>query len=158
MKHHKNYFKIRSWEKYSLSLLQDILLEVLIEKEKKTRKEKYIMIENTVSPYLYTHVWLYNTYAKKQCKTIQGFYKRMLNWKFRMSCKYNKYQTPKRVINKSIGNFQRKRSKLFISYLLISLTMACLLKRVERESWVDRELLRACLGESWWHTCISLAH
>lgn len=75
----------------------------------------------------------------------------MIQWNFRMSYRYYQYQAPKRVVDKSTANFQGKHSKWFISSLLISLTMVCLLQQVGRELWDGRDLERAHYGEAGWH-------
>lgn len=77
--------------------------------KEKTRKEK----SNDWKCYLslYTHKSNDMIYMQKPNENMQGFCKRMLNWKFRMSCRYNRCQTPRRVVDKSTANFQRKHSK-----------------------------------------------
>lgn len=88
MKHWKNTFKIGNQAKMLIITAKD-----------KNRREEIVMIGNAI--YIYIHINVIISYmCKNLMKHMQSFCKRMLSWKFTMSCKDNKYQIPKRMVDK----------------------------------------------------------
>lgn len=70
------------------------------------RKDIYLYIY-TFNLVTYIHICIYINLMTN----TQDFCKKMLNCKFIMSCRDNRYQILKTAIDKSIVNFQRKHSK-----------------------------------------------